>query len=165
MTLPGETPAALAMLRTVVFVNPCSANSAMAAERIFSAVSGDECGERVGGASEFFERMFNIKRVFNLRCQALMVSAREQHKSARAAQISACSANQWEQGNAAHPLRFGGPSTIRRAHCDSAGDECWFPRGGFKRSLQHPVIDRVQTTVYPGPRPASPSLGSYGACC
>src|SRR5699024_6392425 len=48
---------------------------------------------------------------------------------------------------------------------DFAGTYCWFFAGGFKRSLQHPVIDRVQTTVYPGPRPASPSLGSYGACC
>src|SRR5699024_334306 len=43
---------------------------------------------------------------------------------------------------------------------DFAGTYCWFFAGGFKRSLQHPVIDRVQTTVYPGPRPASPSLGS-----
>src|SRR5699024_1284085 len=125
MTLPGETPAAVAMLRTVVFVNPCSANSAMAAERIFSAVSGDECGERVGGASDFFERMFNIKRVFNLRCQALTVSAREQHNSARAAQFSGSSAVRRARHDSAGPARCA-PSTARRAQHDSAGDDCWF---------------------------------------
>src|SRR5699024_2181084 len=53
----------------------------------------------------------------------------------------------------------------RERNVGFAGENCWSHAGGFKRSLQHPVIDRVQTTVYPGPRPASPSLGSYGACC
>src|SRR5690625_1225337 len=59
MTKPAETPAAAAIARTVVFVNPCAANSTIAASRIRSAVSGAVCG------ACFFELMFNIKRTFN----------------------------------------------------------------------------------------------------
>src|SRR5699024_8807890 len=58
-TNPGETSAAVAILRRVVFENPCAANSSIAAVRIRSAVSG-----AVWGAG-FAERMFNIKRLFN----------------------------------------------------------------------------------------------------
>src|SRR5699024_8440103 len=102
MTLPGETPAVVAMLRTVVFVNPCSANSATAAARILSAVSGDECGERVDGASDFFERMFNIKRVSITGVKA----PRSLHRG---------SAIQRVQSHSVGVGQFSGPSTIRRA--------------------------------------------------
>src|SRR5699024_6097412 len=126
MTLPGETPAVVAMLRTVVFVNPCSANSATAAARILSAVSGDECGERVDGASDFFERIFIIKRVFNHWCQGPTVSAQGKCYSARAVPFSGSRAVQRARHDSAGPARFGGPSTIRLARHDSAGDEWWF---------------------------------------
>src|SRR5699024_5970808 len=33
----------------------------------------------------------------------------------------------------------------RERNVGFAGEKCWFQAGGFKRSLQHPVIDRVQT--------------------
>src|SRR5699024_6934273 len=121
MTLPGETPAVVAMLRTVVFVNPCSANSATAAARILSAVSGDECGERVDGASDFFERMFNIKRVFNHWCQGPTVSAQGQCNSARAVPFSASRAVQRAQHDSAGAARFGGPRTLLRARHVAAG--------------------------------------------
>src|SRR5699024_7787475 len=121
MTLPGETPAAVAMLRTVVFVVPCSANSATAAARILSAVSGDECGERVDGASDFFERMFNIKRVFNHWCQSPTVSAQGQCNSARAVPFSGSRAVQRAQHDSAGPARFGGPCTIGRGRYHCAG--------------------------------------------
>src|SRR5690625_1397144 len=114
MTLPGETPAVVAMLRTVVFVNPCSANSATAAARILSAVSGDECGERVDGASDFFERMFNIKRVFNHWCQGPTVSAQGQCNSARAVPFSGSRAVQRAQHDSTGPARFDWPDTIQR---------------------------------------------------
>ena len=65
MTKPGETSAAAAISRTVVFVNPWRANSATAAERILCAVSGEVLGERRELESEVVERMFNIKRAFN----------------------------------------------------------------------------------------------------
>lgn len=65
MTSPGETSAAEAMARMVVFVNPFSANSPIAACLIRAAVSGEELGEVV--ETFFVERMFNIKRMFNRR--------------------------------------------------------------------------------------------------
>ncbi|SIG84214.1 Uncharacterised protein [Mycobacteroides abscessus subsp. abscessus] len=65
MTSPGETPAAAAIARTVVFANPWAANSLTAASRILCAVSGDELGERPGSFCGLVERMFNIKRMFN----------------------------------------------------------------------------------------------------